>query len=123
MDLNKNLAAILNTVKSERRKSMTEFSEELEISRSALQKYLSGAGNPNLTTIEHIAQKLSISPYFLLLGDFSEEQLNAFLKMTDILSLLSDLPPEKRKRFAELLFEMISLWDSDDENGKVPPLR
>lgn len=103
-------------IKSERQKSMTEFSEELEISRSALQKYLSGAGNPNLTTIEHIAQKLNISPYFLLLGYFSEEQLNAFLKVTDILSLLSDLPHEKCKRFAELLFEMISLWGGDEND-------
>ena len=116
MDLNKNLSTILNIIKSERQKSMTEFSEELEISRSALQEYLSGSGNPNLTTIEHIAQKLNVSPCFLLLGDFKEDQLCVFLKMIDILSLLSDLPPEKRKRFAELLFEIISLWDSD-ENG------
>ena len=117
MDLNKNFATILNIIKSERQKSITEFSEELEISRSALQEYLSGAGNPNLTTIEHIAQKLGISPCFLLLGDFSEEQLSAFLKILDFLSLVSDLAPEKRKRFAKLLFEMISLWDGDNENG------
>ena len=116
MNLNKNFSTILNIIKSERQKSMTEFSEELEISRSALQEYLSGVGNPNLTTIEHIAQKLNVSPYFLLLGDFNEEQLKAFLKMMDILSFLSDLPTEKRKRFAELLFEMISLWNGD-ENG------
>ena len=116
MNLNKNLAAVLNIIKSKHQKSMTEFSEDLEISRSALQEYLSGAGNPNLTTVEHIAQKLNVSPYFLLLGDFNEEQLSVFLKMIDILSLLSDLPVEKRKRFAELLFEMITLWDGD-ENG------
>ena len=109
MDLNKNLAAVLSIMKTERQKSMTEFSEELEISRSALQEYLSGAGNPNLTTIEHIAQKLNVSPYFLLLDDFNDEQLGVFMKMIDILSLVSDLPSEKRKRFAELLFEMITL--------------
>ena len=73
MDLNKNFSTILNIIKSERQKSMTEFSEELEISRSALQEYLSGSGNPNLTTIEHIAQKLNVSPCFLLLGDFKED--------------------------------------------------
>ena len=117
MDLNKNLAAVLNIMKNERQKSMTEFSEELEISRSALQEYLSGAGNPNLTTIEHIAKKLSVSPYFLLLGDFNDEQLSAFMKMIDILSLVSDLQSEKRKRFAELMFEIISLWDGDSKNG------
>lgn len=116
MNLNKNLAAVLNIIKSERQKSMTEFSEELEISRSTLQEYLSGAGNPNLTTIEHIAQKLNVSPCFLLWGDFKDEQLSAFLKITDFLSLVSYLTPEKRKRFAELLFEMISLWGGD-ENG------
>ena len=96
---------------------MTEFSEELEISRSALQEYLSGSGNPNLTTIEHIAKKLSVSPYFLLLGDFNEEQLNVFMKMIDVLSFVFDLPSEKRKKFAELLFEIISLWDDDGKNG------
>lgn len=117
MNLNKNLAAVLNIIKSEHQKSMTEFSEELEISRSALQEYLAGSGNPNLTTIEHIAQKLNVNPYFLLLGDFNEEQLGAFMKMIEILSLLSDLPSEKRKRFAELLLKIISLWDGDGENG------
>ena len=116
MNLNKNFSTILNIIKSERQKSMTEFSEELEISRSALQEYLSGAGNPNLTTIEHISKKLNVSPYFLLMGDFKDEQLSAFLKMIDILELLSNLPIEKRKRFAELLFEMITLWGGD-ENG------
>ena len=116
MDLNKNFSTILNIIKSERQKSMTEFSEELEISRSALQEYLSGSGNPNLTTIEHIAQKLNVSPCFLLLGDFKDEQLSAFLKMIDVLSLLSDLPVEKRKRFVELLFEMISLWGGDEND-------
>ncbi len=116
MDLNKNLAVALNIIKSEHKKSMAEFSEELEISRSALQEYLSGLGNPNLTTIEHIAQKLGINPCFLLLADFKEEQLSVFLKMMDILSLLSDLPLEKRKRIAELLLEIISLWGGD-ENG------
>ena len=116
MNLNKNLAAVLNIIKSERQKSMTEFSEELEISRSALQEYLSGSGNPNLTTIEHIAQKLNVNPYFLLLGDFNEEQLSTFIKMIEMFSILSDLPSEKRKRFAELLFEMISLWNSDEND-------
>ena len=116
MDLNKNFSTILNIIKSEHQKSMTEFSEELEISRSALQEYLSGAGNPNLTTVEHIAQKLNVSPCFLLLGDFKDEQLSAFLTMIDIFSLLSDLPTEKRKKFAELLLEMISLWGGDEND-------
>ena len=66
LDLNKNFSTILNIIKSERQKSMTEFSEELETSRSALQEYLSGAGNPNLTTIEHISKKLNVSSCFCL---------------------------------------------------------
>lgn len=116
MNLNKNLATVLIIIKSERQKSMTEFSGELEIYHSALQEYLSGSGNPNLTTIEHISQKLGISPCFLLLGDFKDEQLSAFLKVMDIFTLLSDLSPEKRKRFAELLFEMISIWGGDEND-------
>lgn len=60
------LARKLRQIKEERGLSVVAFSEELDISRSALQTILSGKGNPRTDTIEHIAKKLNISPIVLL---------------------------------------------------------
>ena len=60
MEIRKNLSAIIRIRMKESGKSLTEFSEELEISRSTLQDYLAGKGNPNVATIEHLAKKLNM---------------------------------------------------------------
>lgn len=114
MNIQKKLADALRIFQADRGKSITEFSAELEISRSALEDYLSGSGNPSMSTVEHIADKLGVSPSLLLFGSFSEDQLHILLRLTDILSFLSDLPPDRRLRFAELLLEMVSLWNGVD---------
>ena len=115
--MQRKMADVLRILKAERGKSMAEFSKELEVSRSTLQEYLSGNGNPNISTVEHMAEKLGVNASLLLFGDFSEDQLSILLKLLDILSFLSDLTPDKRSRFAELLLEMISLWNGDSCNG------
>ena len=66
MAMCKNLACKLKEIKAERGVSVTEFSEQLEISRSSLQSLLSCKGNPRIDTVEHIAQKLQIDPIVLL---------------------------------------------------------
>ena len=44
MGLQENMAVAIRTVMLQRRKSLTEFSEELEISRTALYDYLKAKG-------------------------------------------------------------------------------
>ena len=60
------LALKLREIKEERGLSVVEFSEQLDISRSALQAILTCKGNPRTDTIEHIARKLGINPVYLL---------------------------------------------------------
>ncbi len=115
MEIQKNIAAVMRAFKEERGKTMTEFSDYLEISRSALQEYLSGNGNPNVTTLEHLAKKLEIDPSLLICGAFSQGQLTILLKLLDMLKLISGLEVEQRCRFGQLLLEMVSLWDAGDD--------
>ena len=117
MEIQRNMAAVMRALKEESGKSLAEFSEELEISRSALQEYLSGSGNPNVATIEHLALKLGVDTSLLVSGAFSGGQLEVLLKLLDMLKLLSGLAPRQRRRFAELLLEMVLLWEEGDGNG------
>lgn len=66
MSIRENLSIRLQEIREKRGLSITDFSEELEISRSLLQAILSGKANPRADTIEHIAEKLQISPISLL---------------------------------------------------------
>ena len=54
--------------------SLEEYSKELGISKSALQKYEAGTGNPTLATVQTIADHLHESPAQLL-GMYSEEEM------------------------------------------------
>ena len=56
MEIQENMAAVIHALKEKRGQSLTELSEDLEISRSALQEYLAGNGNPTLATVEHLAE-------------------------------------------------------------------
>lgn len=55
MEIRRKSADILQILKKERGRSITEFSDELEISRSALQDCLSGRVNPSTAAAEHTA--------------------------------------------------------------------
>lgn len=115
MEIQKNMAAVMRALKRESGKSTVDFAEELEISKSTLQDYLSGRGNPCVETIEHLAKKLHVDVSFLISGAFSEDQLEVLLKLLDTLCLLSELPRPKRRQFARLLQEMVALWDEGQE--------
>ena len=114
MELKRNMATVIRALKEESGKSTADFSVELEVSRSTLQKYLSGQGNPNLSTVEHLAEKLGIDASFLISSNSSEDQLDILLKLLETLKLLSGLSIGKRQKFAQLLLEMVSLWDDSD---------
>lgn len=111
MEIQQNIASIMRALKERRGKSLDEFSNELEISRSMLQEYLSGRGNPSMSTINHLSEKLGVDAIVLLSGSYSNEQVKILLKLLDTFELLFNMTPEKRHRFAELLLEMISLWE------------
>lgn len=116
MEIQRNMANVIRALKEASGKSLSEFSEELEVSRSALQEYLSGEGNPSAATIEHLAKKLGVDASFLISGVLSGDQIEILLMLLDILKLLSGLSPERRIRFVQLLLEMVSLWNEGGSN-------
>lgn len=113
MEIQKNMSVVMQAIKRERNKSLVDFAEELEVASSSLQEYLTGRGNPRMTTIEHLAQKLNVDVTFLISGAFSDSEIEVLLKLLDTLGLLSGLPVPKRRKFAQLLLEMVSLWDEE----------
>ncbi|NBI63076.1 XRE family transcriptional regulator [Clostridiales bacterium] len=66
--LKKRLATNLSMYRTARRNSLVAFSQELDISRSQLQAYLKGTGNPTLGIIEDMAKNLDVPPHSLLAG-------------------------------------------------------
>ena len=72
--LKKRLATNLSMYRATRRSSLMAFSQELDISRSQLQAYLKGTGNPTLGIIEDMAKNLGVPPHSLLSGPESAIQ-------------------------------------------------
>ena len=111
MGLQENIATFIRDAMKRDNKSLSEFSEELGISRNSLYDYSIGEGNPTILTLEHIAEKMDINPAALILGILDPEQRDILLVLTETVQDLAKLPEEKRLRFAELFLEMVRLWD------------
>lgn len=111
MGLQENMAAFIREIMRRNGKTLTEFSEELGISRNSLYAYCTGGGNPTMTTLEHMAERLNVNPASLILGVFDLEQGRIANLLLDTVQSVSELPEEKRLRFAELFLEIIRLWD------------
>ena len=111
MGLQENIAAYIRDTMKREKKSLTEFSEELGISRNALYDYSTGEGNPTILTLEHIAEKMGISPAALILGILELDQREVLLLLTQTIQDVAKLPEEKREQFVELFLKMVKLWD------------
>ena len=87
-----------------RNKSLTEFSEELGISRTALYEYLRGRGNPSVETLEHIAEKLGVSPAVLMTGLFDLDRREITLLLLDTIHEVAEsevgFPTSSKRRSA-----------------------
>jgi len=113
MSLQENMAAFIRAAMRSQHKSLTEFSDELGISRNALYNYLHGKGNPSVATLEHMAQNLGVDPASLVLGLFDLDRREITLLLLDTIQGVAELTEEKRLRFAELFLEMVKLWNEE----------
>lgn len=66
MSLSSNFSKNLSSMRKSCNSTLTEFAEEISVSRSYLQSALKGSCNPTLDTVEHIAEKLQVAPDLLL---------------------------------------------------------
>lgn len=111
VNLHESIAEAIRRIMKERNKSLTEFAEELDISKNALYSYLRGDGNPSIGTLEGIAKKLEIEPAALLLGVLDQgDRQKIAMAILETFQNVALLPEERRMRFAELFLEMMKLW-------------
>lgn len=113
MTLQQNLSNSMKAIRSIRKTSITEFSEEIGVSRSEAQGILRGTSNPRLDTIQCIADNLNIDP-LVLISSFSETQLEVSLLLLKSFDFFSKLSSEEQKEAARLLNEFLCLIKSED---------
>lgn len=113
MGIQENLADMLRAIKKLSGQSIEDWSVELGISPSTLQDYLKGAGNPTVKMVEHLADRLDIDPIALIAGQIEKEQCQIVLLLLDTIKAVSDLDQPRRLRFAELVLELVQLWEEE----------
>lgn len=111
--MQQNLSEVIRAIKELNHKSMSEFAGELEISRSTLQEYLNGRGNPRLSTLEHLAQKLHIKPIVLVSGLQNNPPPESILMLFHSIEAVASLPQSKKRRLTELIMEILALWEDE----------
>lgn len=120
MNLRENFAVNMKTIFERSNHSLTEFADELSISRSSLQDILKGKSNPTLATVELIAEKLDVNPLSLL--SFSEEEIQAAFSLTQLLDWLFELSEENRalaaKSVKTVLFACLDKADPEKNSDK-----
>ena len=82
MQIEKNIAAMLQSKMKETGKTKLEFSKELGILRSTLQGYLKGDKCLRSDSIEEIAKRLDLSPARLISGPVYAEEFGLFIMDT-----------------------------------------
>ena len=110
MSSQENLSNLLNAVRKTRKLTITEFSEELDISRTSMQTLLSGKCNPRLDTVERIANHLKIDPALLVSSTFSEEQWQVIFYLFNGIDAFSDLTDERKHKAISLIHELLDVF-------------
>ena len=111
MGLEKNMSDFLRAYKEISGKSNSELAEEMQISRSILRDYLNGDGNPRLSTVEHLADRLKVNPVLFLAGMFEKDSSDIVLLLFNSVREVISLPEPKRKQFVEYFLNMLSLFE------------
>ena len=111
MGMQKNMAAVICAMKEASNLSLAEFAAELDISRSALQEYMSGTGNPRIETVNHLAEKMGVEPEGLLCGMDGPDMVQLLEHIVKTLGFIQKLSEDRQRRFGELLLEMVELWN------------
>lgn len=110
MSSQENLSNLLSAVRTTRKLTLTEFAEELDISRTSLQTLLSGKCNPRLDTVERIANHLKIDPALLVSSSFSEEQWKVIFYLFNAIDAFSNLPDARKREASELIQGLINVF-------------
>lgn len=92
MTLRENFTDSMNAIFETRHCTLSEFAEELSISRSCLQEILKGRSNPTLETVELIASQLGMEPFCLFA--YSGQQLSGICLISQFVNHSFELSEE-----------------------------
>lgn len=115
MTLQENLSNMIRTIKKRRNLTITAFSKELGISRSAMQDLLNGDGNPTIATVERIADHLDMKPSSLFLCSNSDEDLDNAYFLLQTIDAFHHLACEEKAKSAELFQDLIVLLNDGQD--------
>ena len=119
MTIQRNIAAKLRFVMTERNQSLEEFSKELGISRSSLQEYLREGANPRIDTVELLANRLGCTPAELI-SDPSSYALGCTGSMPRVHPMLQPLAEEIYREVLRLSEEIYRKERGDDQKNEAP---
>ncbi len=114
--LHENLAGNLAAARRLRQKSLSQFAEELAISRSSLQDMLKGEGNPTLSTVELVAGRLGLDP--LLLLSCPKGETHAVVYLSCLFDWFHQLPDDEQRKLASAANTILAILMSRD--GRKP---
>ncbi len=114
MTLRENLADSMAAIRRAQKKSLSEFAEELAISRSSLQDILKGKGNPTLSTVELVADQLELDP--LLLLSCSEGKAHVAARLSYLFDWFHQLPDDKQQEFVAAFNTILSMLTDAGDN-------
>lgn len=115
MTLQENLSNTMRAIKKRRKLTISAFSKELGISRSAMQDILKGNGNPTIATVERIADHLEMKPSALFLCSNSEEGLDNAFFLLQTIDAFQHLDCEEKVKSAELFQDLIVLLNNNQD--------
>lgn len=105
------MASALNKILEERNISRMELCNILKMPSTTVYPILQGQGNPQINTVEKIAQQLQVRAIDLFTDfhpeEVQEEALSAMLKMS------VDLPEGQRKNVAVILEKFLELFTEE----------
>ncbi|MCU7380934.1 helix-turn-helix domain-containing protein [Hominibacterium faecale] len=110
MTLQSNLSNVINAIRKTRGLTITEFSEELGISRSAMQTLLNGKCNPRMDTLEQISDRLNVDPSILISSNFSEEEWKLIFLFFNGIDAFCQLSEEDKRNAATLICELLHVF-------------
>ena len=109
-----NLSVSVKAARQELELSNEEMARCSGISRTTLTGILRGEGNPRLSTVERIAEKLGLEPVRLLCFAHNDEE-RVFLEQTlEMVDKAGALSPDKRERFMELFRTLVRCTTDED---------
>ena len=109
--LQQNLSAAINAVQAQRQQSVSALSKELRITKSSLQDILEGTGNPQIGTVERMANQLHVDPLTLLFCTHQTDPAQRGLLLLQHIREISSLPQTQQNQLAELFCQIIALLE------------